>query len=89
MSAAAASSPASTRPYRPSADVFADRHIGPGYEATRQMLEVIGRQTLDALIDEAVPAPLRLTQSLSLPPAGGEFDATPSRNSGANSSVTL
>ena len=74
MSASGDSTPAVNSPFPPPAAVFADRHIGPGIEATRQMLEVVERQTLDALIDEAVPARLRLAQGLSLPPAAGEFE---------------
>ena len=34
---------------------FVRRHVGPGASQTQQMVEALGRTTLDALIDEAVP----------------------------------
>ena len=36
------------------------------------MLKVVGASSLDALIDEVVPASIRLTKPLSLPPAESE-----------------
>ena len=53
---------------------FADRHIGPGPEDIQEMLRVVGFPTLDALIDAAVPAQIRLGKSLSLPAPRGEFE---------------
>ena len=41
------------------ADQFQHRHIGPTAEDTRQMLDLLGYPSLDALIDTAVPAPIR------------------------------
>jgi len=53
-------------------DQFARRHIGPGAEQTRQMLELIGHGSLEALTANAVPAAIRLEQPLRLPAARGE-----------------
>ena len=57
----------------PPADRFARRHIGPGAEEQRAMLAALGFDTLDALIDAAVPAPIRRARPLHLPPALSEF----------------
>jgi glycine dehydrogenase len=54
--------------------VFARRHIGPSAEETRQMLECLGYQSLDALVSEAVPAAIRLERPLRLPAARSEHD---------------
>src|SRR5438445_3081430 len=55
-------------------DSFAHRHIGPGNEETREMLDILGYCSLDALIDEAVPAQIRLKRPLHLPAARTEYD---------------
>src|SRR5438874_208563 len=55
-------------------DSFAQRHIGPGTEETREMLDVLEYSSLDALIDEAVPAQIRLKRPLHLPAARTEHD---------------
>lgn len=49
------------------ADRFADRHIGPSETDVADMLESIGVPSLDVLIDQAVPASIRLRQPLQLP----------------------
>jgi glycine dehydrogenase len=54
-------------------DSFARRHIGPGAQETRQMLELMGFSDLDALIDTAVPKQIRLSRPLQLPAARGEY----------------
>ena len=51
----------------PSAELFESRHIGPDASETAEMLRVIGAPTLDALMDEAIPARIRLTKPLNLP----------------------
>jgi glycine dehydrogenase len=56
-------------------DRFSRRHIGPSAEETRQMLEVLGCPSLDALVAEAVPAAIRLRRRLNLPAARGEQEA--------------
>ncbi|EPX87123.1 glycine dehydrogenase (decarboxylating) [Rubellimicrobium thermophilum DSM 16684] len=49
-------------------DDFANRrHIGPSPEEMAEMLEVVGAPSLDALIDETVPASIRQKDSLSWP----------------------
>src|SRR5438046_6388298 len=45
---------------------FASRHIGPNAAERRAMLEVVGAPSLDALIDEAIPAGIRLDGPLPL-----------------------
>ena len=47
--------------------VFQSRHIGPSAADTETMLEVVGASSLDALIDEAIPARIRLQAPLDLP----------------------
>lgn len=49
----------------PMTDRFADRHLGPDQKELKQMLEVIGVPSLDVLIDETIPAKIRLSKSLS------------------------
>ncbi|MFP6907192.1 MAG: aminomethyl-transferring glycine dehydrogenase [Verrucomicrobiota bacterium] len=58
------------------ADSFADRHIGPRDEDLPSMLETIGQTSLDGLVDAAIPADIRLTHELDLPPALSEAEAT-------------
>ena len=53
-------------------DTFARRHIGPGDADVRAMLEVVGFDSLDALIDATVPGDIRLKQPLNLPEARSE-----------------
>jgi len=52
---------------------FAGRHIGPNKSETHEMLEAIGIDSLDALIDKTVPAAIRLKKPLQLPVAQTEF----------------
>src|SRR5262249_1080123 len=47
---------------------FQSRHIGPDAAETEAMLKVIGASSLDTLMDEAIPARIRLKQPLDLPP---------------------
>jgi glycine dehydrogenase len=46
---------------------FRSRHIGPDAVETAAMLGTIGAPSLDALIDEAIPARIRLAKPLDLP----------------------
>src|SRR5437660_682429 len=57
-----------------SPDKFSTRHIGPSGEEARQMLQLLGYASLEALIDEAIPAPIRLSRPLRLPAARSEYD---------------
>jgi glycine dehydrogenase len=60
--------PAGARP-------FVDRHIGPDEAAVTEMLKVVGFDSLDALMDAAVPGRIRATDVLSLPGAASEAQA--------------
>ncbi|HCS20514.1 MAG TPA: glycine dehydrogenase (aminomethyl-transferring) [Bacteroidetes bacterium] len=55
-------------------DRFEHRHNGPDAAETKQMLDLIGANSLDQLIDETVPASIRLPEPLDLP-AGMEEQA--------------
>ena len=51
---------------------FQSRHIGPDAEETAAMLKTIGAPSLDALMDEAIPARIRLKAPLNLPDGQSE-----------------
>jgi glycine dehydrogenase len=51
------------------ADVFVDRHNGPDAAAVAEMLRTIGVESVEQLIDETVPARIRLKHELNLPAA--------------------
>ncbi|RPI50263.1 MAG: glycine dehydrogenase (aminomethyl-transferring), partial [Acidobacteria bacterium] len=57
-----------------SPDTFEQRHIGPDERQQAEMLRVIGARSLDALIDAALPASIRLKKPLQLPPAETEHE---------------
>jgi glycine dehydrogenase len=50
-----------------STDPFVARHIGPRAADVPAMLETIGAASLDALVDEIIPAAIRLERPLNLP----------------------
>jgi len=54
-------------------DRFVNRHIGPDLQDILQMLEVLGKGSLDDLIDATVPASIRMTRPLELGPGRSEF----------------
>jgi len=56
-------------------DRFARRHIGPRPADASEMLQTLGYDSIDALIDALVPESIRLRKPLDLPPARSEFDA--------------
>ena len=56
-------------------DSFSRRHIGPGPEDVEKMVSAVGCHSLDELIDEAIPSPIRLQKSLQLPTACSEQEA--------------
>jgi glycine dehydrogenase len=56
-------------------DTFARRHIGPNPEEVAGMLELLGYESLDALVDAVVPPGIRLKRALDLPAAKGEREA--------------
>ncbi|MEM1022553.1 MAG: aminomethyl-transferring glycine dehydrogenase [Myxococcota bacterium] len=56
-------------------DRFVDRHIGPDDSDVKAMLEAIRAKSLDALVEEAVPADIRMEGSLRMPAAASETEA--------------
>lgn len=58
----------------PAARDFADRHIGPRPAHLDTMLAAVGASSLDALVDDAVPAEIRMSGTLDLPPARSEAE---------------
>src|SRR5258708_12059731 len=58
-----------------SEELFSRRHIGPTPAETSEMLALLGYPSIDALIDQAVPANIRLKQPLNLPVALSEYEA--------------
>lgn len=57
-----------------STDRFVDRHVGPSPKDTAEMLQAIGVDTLDDLIDEVVPEAIRNRENLNTPAAVSEYD---------------
>ena len=57
----------------PPAD-FERRHLGPDATETQDMLATVGFDSLDALMDSAVPAVIRMEGALDLPAAVPEAD---------------
>jgi len=53
---------------------FEKRHIGPDAKETKEMLEIIGVDSLDKLISEAVPASIRMKDTLNRPDAHSEYE---------------
>ena len=46
---------------------FVGRHIGPTAEEQAEMLALLGVATVDELLDQTVPAAIRMTEALDLP----------------------
>jgi len=59
----------------PATDSFLRRHLGPGPGEIDEMTRTAGFDSLDALIDAAVPAGIRMRKALNLPAAKGEYEA--------------
>ena len=58
-----------------SGDDFVQRHIGPSHEDSLQMLDTLGFDSLESLIQAAVPAGIRLKRSLDLGSGMSEYEA--------------
>lgn len=58
-----------------SQEPFVHRHIGPRPSEQREMLATLGLETLDQLIEQVVPASIRIDRSLPLPPGLSEPEA--------------
>ena len=67
--------PTTSRAPQRAADSFVPRHIGPTDADHAAMLELLGYDTLDALIDAAVPRRIRMKQPLALPAGRSEYEA--------------
>ncbi|GAB3082815.1 aminomethyl-transferring glycine dehydrogenase [Micromonospora schwarzwaldensis] len=57
------------------AEQFADRHIGPGPDDERRMLEAVGYGSVDELMDAAIPEVIRWHGTLDLPAPASEREA--------------
>jgi glycine dehydrogenase len=55
-------------------DEFIARHIGPSPDDLARMLDVLGVRSLDELLDQTVPASIRIDGPLELPPARSETE---------------
>ncbi|HTO15451.1 MAG TPA: aminomethyl-transferring glycine dehydrogenase [Edaphocola sp.] len=53
---------------------FESRHIGPNDAQNKEMLDVIGIDSVETLMDKTIPANIRLEHLLNLPPAMSEQD---------------
>ncbi|MBY8874990.1 aminomethyl-transferring glycine dehydrogenase [Micromonospora sp. PLK6-60] len=58
-----------------SAEQFADRHIGPAPDDERRMLKAVGYDSVDALMDAAIPEVIRWHGTLDLPEPATEAEA--------------
>ncbi|MCS6822670.1 MAG: aminomethyl-transferring glycine dehydrogenase [Cytophagaceae bacterium] len=52
--------------------IFERRHIGIDEESLKEMLRVVGVESLDELIDEVLPHSIRIKHTLNIPPAKSE-----------------
>jgi glycine dehydrogenase len=53
---------------------FQSRHIGPDEAERDEMLQVVGASSLDALMDQTIPARIRLREPLDLPDGQSEYE---------------
>src|SRR5687767_4816200 len=60
---------------RADADSFVPRHIGPNEVEVAEMLALLGHDSLDALIDAAVPESIRLRRPLAIHTQRTEYEA--------------
>ncbi|MGB0843759.1 MAG: aminomethyl-transferring glycine dehydrogenase [Alphaproteobacteria bacterium] len=54
---------------------FADRHIGPRGKDIETMLKALNLSSIEDLLDETLPADIRVTEALNLPDAASEEEA--------------
>jgi len=57
-----------------STDRFTRRHIGPSENEIKQMLDKIGVSSVDELIEQTIPASIRLKKPLALPAGLSEYE---------------
>ena len=55
-------------------DRFVRRHIGPSETEMQEMLDALGLASLDELVDQTVPAAIRMKHPLDLPAARSEYE---------------
>ena len=55
-------------------DTFVRRHVGPDRAEIRHMLDALGYDSLDALVDATVPSSIRLDRPLALGPERSEYE---------------
>ena len=60
---------------REAVDTFVHRHVGTKKEDQELMLQQLGLNSLDELIDKVVPSDIRLKEQIDIPGGVGEFDA--------------
>ncbi|RPF23368.1 aminomethyl-transferring glycine dehydrogenase [Myceligenerans xiligouense] len=60
--------------HHPAPVVFADRHLGPRGRETAAMLDQLGYDTVDALVEAAVPKSIRTQRPLGVPEARSEAE---------------
>jgi glycine dehydrogenase len=53
---------------------FEGRHIGPNAHQIEEMLKVVKAKSVDEVIDQTIPANIRLKKALNLPAAQSEFE---------------
>ena len=63
------------KPANEAATTFVRRHIGPSPRDVAAMLETVGAKSLDALMNETLPASIRQKAALDLGPALSETEA--------------
>ena len=56
-------------------DEFVQRHLGPREADIREMLDAIGYESLDALVEAALPPSIRLHEPLAIGEAASEYEA--------------
>src|SRR3954464_4001025 len=59
----------------PATDTFPRRHLGSGPHEVAGMLEALGLDSIEGLIDRAIPAAICMRQPLAIPAGRGEHEA--------------
>ena len=62
----------SARTKTESSDNFSNRHVGPTPDDVDEMLARVGAASIDELIEQTIPASIRLEEPLAFPPAETE-----------------
>ncbi|HUR91077.1 MAG TPA: hypothetical protein VMY38_00230, partial [Gemmatimonadaceae bacterium] len=59
----------------PGTDNFVRRHVGPGQQDVAKMLDVLGYDLLDDLIDAVIPRDIRAKEPLAIGAGKSEYEA--------------